>query len=154
MELIPLELQPLLEDTARQAQYLIKGQIFETDLSPAEGITIQADADYLKQLLLIFLDNAFKYTPAGQKVTFQARVDQDEVQLIFRDEGVGIPPKDLPYLFERFYRAQDSRTGEGTGLGLSIAQWIIEQHQGRVTVSSEWGQGSEFIIYFPVLRLF
>lgn len=154
LELKPLELQLLLEETMRQAQFLTKGQLFEADLTLPEGTSIKADADYLKQLLLIFLDNAFKYTPEGKKIIFQAKICNEEVLLIIRDEGIGIPEKDLPNLFERFYRAQDSRTGEGTGLGLSIAKWIIEQHSGRVTVSSELGQGSEFIIYFPVLRLF
>jgi signal transduction histidine kinase len=154
LDIVPLEFLPILEDTARNAQYLTKGHILEVDIQEVEGIEIKADADYLKQMLLIFFDNAFKYTPAGKKVIFQAKRTTQEILLIFQDEGLGIPEKDLPYLFDRFFRVQGSRSGEGTGLGLGIAKWIIDQHNGRIKVESELGHGTRFTIYLPILSLF
>jgi signal transduction histidine kinase len=154
LDIVPLEFLPILEDTARNAQYLTKGHILEVDIQEVAGIEIKADADYLKQMLLIFFDNAFKYTPAGKKVIFQAKRATQEILLIFQDEGLGIPEKDLPYLFDRFFRVQGSRTGEGTGLGLGIAKWIIDQHNGRIKVESELGHGTRFTIYLPILSLF
>jgi signal transduction histidine kinase len=154
LELSPVDIAPLLEDTVRQARYLVKGQVFETDLEEASGAVIKADADYFKQMLLIFFDNAFKYTPSGKRVLFSAKRRGEKLALVFEDEGQGIPPKDIPHLFERFYRAKESRTGEGTGLGLAIASWIAGQHHGEITVKSEYGRGSVFTILVPLLRLF
>jgi signal transduction histidine kinase len=154
LDIAPLEFLPVLEDTVRYAQYLSRGHIFEIDIQDVAGLEIKADADYFKQMLLIFFDNAFKYTTTGKKVKFQAKRTTTEILLIFQDEGIGIPEKDLPYLFDRFYRVQDSRTGEGTGLGLGIAKWIIDQHNGRITVESELDQGTIFTICLPILSLF
>lgn len=154
LEMVEIELLPLLEESTRQARHLVKGQDFVAELKEARGLVIKADGDYLKQMLLIFFDNAFKYTPAGKKVIFKVSVIDNEVVLIFQDEGPGIPETELPHLFERFFRVQNSRTGEGAGLGLAIAKWIIDQHQGRITVESAKGQGSVFSIYLPVLRFF
>lgn len=102
-------------------------------------------------MLLIFFDNAFKYTPRGKRVTFEARrLDNgNEIAFIFRDEGPGIPESDLPHIFERFYRAQPSRAGEGTGLGLAIARWIAAEHQGSITVESQEGKGTVFTVLIP-----
>lgn len=154
LEIAELEVLPVLEDTVRQAKYLLDGQILELNIEDVAGLKIEADADYFKQMLLIFFDNAFKYTLPGKKVIFQAKKVQHELAIIFEDEGIGIAENDLSYLFDRFYRAQDSRTGEGTGLGLSIAKWIIDQHHGRVSVESQLEQGSIFTVYLPILSLF
>jgi len=154
LELAPVEAAPLLEDSVRQARHLVKGQVFEADTSGAAGAVIAADADYFKQMLLIFFDNAFKYTPAGKKVSFSAETRGEKLALVFKDEGQGIPSKDIPYLFERFYRGQESRTGEGTGLGLAIAKWIAGQHRGEITVDSEYGRGTVFTVFVPLLSLF
>lgn len=154
LDISEMEVLPVLEDTIRQAKYLLEGQVLEVDIQEAAGVKVEADADYFKQMLLIFFDNAFKYTQTGKKVIFQAKRIGEELLIIFKDEGLGIAEKDLPYLFDRFYRAQDSRTGEGTGLGLSIAKWIIDQHRGRITVESQFEKGSIFTVYFPILSLF
>lgn len=153
LELEAVELLPVLEEITRQARFLTKGQEFITELEPARELFIEADADYFKQMLLIFLDNALKYTPAGKKVIFSVRVNSENVELIFQDEGPGIPSEDLPNLFERFYRAQPSRSGEGTGLGLAIANWIANQHRANIKVESELGRGSIFIISLQVLSI-
>ncbi len=154
LNLTQMELLPILEETARQARYLLKGQRLEVDLEGAQGIVLTADPDYFKQMLLVFYDNALKYTPEGKRVTFRLETTPEEISLIFSDEGPGIPEKDFPHLFERFYRAESSRVGEGTGLGLAIAKWIIDQHGARIDIRSETDKGTTVIVTFPLLSLF
>ena len=152
ISLVRVELLPALEEAVRQARHLVKDQDFDARLEEARGLAILADPDYFKQMLLIFLDNAFKYTPPGKKVTFEVRKMEEEkmIALVFHDEGPGIAESDVPHIFERFYRAQSSRTGEGTGLGLAIARWITAEHRGNITVESEMGKGTAFSVFLPL----
>src|SRR5438105_6013263 len=104
---------------------------------PIEEGTVLGDADYLKELLLVLVDNAIQYTPDGGEIGLSVRHQGDEIVVAVVDNGVGIAQQDLPHLFERFYRADTSRhresgTASGTGLGLSIAAWIAVEHGGRI----------------------
>jgi two-component system, OmpR family, phosphate regulon sensor histidine kinase PhoR len=107
-----------------------------------------ADRDMLYQAVLNLLSNAVKYTPEGGEVTVETSVDEARRKVITRvsDNGVGIPPKDLPFIFDKFYRAEaNSRMAQGTGLGLSLVKHIIETvHRGRIFVESQTGKGSCF----------
>jgi two-component system phosphate regulon sensor histidine kinase PhoR len=107
-----------------------------------------ADRDMLYQAVLNVLGNAVKYTPAGGEVTVETAVDESRRKLVLRvtDTGVGIPPQDLPYVFDKFYRSDaSSRTAPGTGLGLSLVKHIVETvHRGRTFVESQVGKGSTF----------
>jgi two-component system phosphate regulon sensor histidine kinase PhoR len=107
-----------------------------------------ADRDMLYQAVLNVLGNAVKYTPAGGEVTVETAVDESRRKVIVRisDTGVGIPPQDLPYVFEKFYRSEaNNRMAPGTGLGLSLVKHIVETvHHGRTFVESEVGKGSTF----------
>lgn len=149
-----VELAALLGEVVRQARFLEQGQNFLAALEEAEGVVLRVDPDCFKQMLYIFLDNGFKYTPPGKNFFFKVVRAEDEVTLIFQDEGPGIPEKDLPHIFERFYRSETSRTGEGAGLGLAIAQWIIKEHGGKLRVESKENIGTTFFISFTILRLF
>jgi signal transduction histidine kinase len=109
----------------------------------------------LKQVFLNLVANAIQYTPAGGEVFLSLARTGDTAKLIIRDTGPGIPAEDLPYIFERFYRAEKSRTRSGTpgfGLGLSIAQWIVEQHGGKIEVSSQEGRGTTFAVWIPLAK--
>jgi signal transduction histidine kinase len=97
------------------------------------------------------IDNAIRYTPSGGSVAVEVRAQRETVVLRVRDTGVGIPQRDLPRVFERFYRVDQARSREtgGTGLGLSIVRHVSENHGGEVTVTSELGQGSTFEVRLP-----
>ncbi|MFL5590309.1 MAG: sensor histidine kinase [Ktedonobacteraceae bacterium] len=117
-----------------------------------EDAVVSGNADYLKQVLLIVLENACKYTPDGGTVTIRGEMRGQHLAITIADTGIGIEQADLPRLFERFYRANNARSQPGMGLGLSIARSIIEQHGGTINVESTPGRGSCFIITLPLLN--
>ena len=121
-------------------------------LEALEDAVVSGNADYLKQVLLIVLENACKYTPDGGKVTIRGEMSEQHLEITIADTGIGIDQADVPRLFERFYRAQNARSQPGMGLGLSIARSIIEQHGGTISVESTPGRGSHFIISLPLLN--
>jgi two-component system sensor histidine kinase CiaH len=109
------------------------------------------DADRLKQLTVILLDNAIKYTPQGGKTEVSLKKRDSYIELIVSDTGVGIGSEHLDKIFDRFYRVDKARSRDigGTGLGLSIAEWIVKQHRGSIQVSSVPGAGSTFKVLLP-----
>ena len=113
---------------------------------------ILADETRLSQVLINLLDNAVKYTPEGGSVTVSGSINRNFLQIDVADTGIGIPEKDLPRLFERFYRVDKARSREmgGTGLGLSIVKHIVQAHGGEVFVKSALGQGSTFSFTIPL----
>ncbi len=121
-------------------------------ITEIDQIQARGDADRLKQLLLILVDNALKYTPAGGEVRVALRRDDGVAAVTVADTGIGIAPSDLPHIFERFYQADVARTRgrSGAGLGLSIARWIVDQHGGEITAASGPGKGSTFTVRLPL----
>lgn len=116
-----------------------------------KGTTIWGNGDRIIQLLLIIMDNALKYTPAGGTITVSTLRDGDWVTLQVADTGIGIPKEDIPYIWNRLYKVDKShcRADGGTGLGLAIGKEIIELHQAKVMVTSEVQQGTTITIQFP-----
>jgi two-component system OmpR family sensor kinase len=115
-------------------------------------IYVRGDASWIERVILNLLDNAIKFTPEGGRVKVSLAVEAKEAKLLVEDNGIGIPPEALPHIFERFYRAEPSRSKqiEGVGLGLALARWIVEKHGGRITVESQPGKGSTFTIFLPL----
>ncbi len=105
-------------------------------------MVVAGNRDALKQVLLILLDNALKYTPSAGTVSIHANAQAERVTIAVRDTGVGIAPAVLPHIFERFYRGDAARSGEGAGLGLAIAKTLIEVQHGTIVVESLPGQGT------------
>ncbi|WP_073235763.1 sensor histidine kinase [Desulforamulus putei] len=153
LSLQPLPVVQILQQVGRQAK-ILAGQInFKIDIDErCKDTYIMADPDYVKQLLLILLDNAFKFTPPAGTVELSVACGGDRVQVLVKDTGMGIDPGELNRIFERFYRSDKSRPVGGTGLGLSIAKWIAEQHRAEISVESELKKGSVFKVTFPVLK--
>ncbi|MEK7278245.1 MAG: HAMP domain-containing sensor histidine kinase, partial [Chloroflexota bacterium] len=152
LKLEPCNMRDLLTGVADefQAQAASKGQNFK--LLPFEGQAhIMADTPRLRQVLRNLIGNAIKYTPGGGAVTISGVVEEEAIQIEIRDTGIGIPPADLPFIFEKFYRVQTSETRdiEGNGLGLAIVKSIVEQHGGKVKVESDIGKGSSFSFTLP-----
>ena len=117
-----------------------------------DGLVFKADYHQLEQALSNLLNNAIKYTEAGGEVCLEIKRLDDHVHLIVSDTGIGIPPKHLKRIFERFYRVNKDRSRQmgGTGLGLSIVKHVAQAHNGRVEVDSEPGRGSRFSLVLPV----
>jgi signal transduction histidine kinase len=122
--------------------------------APESDVYISADLQRLKQLLLNLLDNAIKYTDVRGSVTLGLKVEDHEAVMTVSDSGRGIPPEDLPHIFERFFRRSrttSDRSASGFGLGLSIVKWIVDSHGGQISAASEVGQGTTFTVRFPLL---
>jgi len=119
-------------------------------------VIVSADTLRVKQLLLNLLDNAIKYTPLRGRVALRLKTENNVAVITVVDTGRGIPPEDLPHIFERFFRRSAKtadRTAVGFGLGLSIVKWIVDSHGGRIEAKSEVGKGTEFTVRLPLLDL-
>jgi signal transduction histidine kinase len=115
------------------------------------GIDLEADRVRIFQVLANLVDNAIKHTPRDGWVRLSIEVDRygKGAMVSIADSGFGIAQRDLPHIFERYYRGDDSRSGPGAGLGLPLVQGIVEAHGGIVTVESEMGKGTTFRILLP-----
>ena len=124
------------------------------EAAPGGDLRALMDRDRIAQVLLGFVDNALKHTPAGGVVTVRAAREGEKVVLGVRDTGAGIPADALAYVFDRFYRAPGQPVGvpKGTGLGLSIAQELVEAHGSTIEVASEPGKGASFSFALPLAR--
>lgn len=118
---------------------------------PVNSIWVEIDTDKMTQVIDNILNNAIKYSPDGGQITVSMKTTDTQLIVSISDQGLGIPKKDLPLIFDRFYRVDKarSRAQGGTGLGLSIAKEIVKQHNGFIWAKSEYGKGSTFTIVLP-----
>lgn len=151
MNKVLVELKPMVEEVVRRAQFLPRKAEWELgNIDVLEDLYVYGNKDYLQQMLFIFIENAFKYTQEG-KVRLTAQRQDNQIGLKVDDTGIGMNEKEVPYIFERFYRADVSRgVTSGTGLGLAIAKWIIDEHRGSVEVVTKPGEGTSFIVWLPL----
>ncbi len=152
MHLAPLSLEEVFREiqSTFETQIQSKNLIFEKKIP--SGFIIQADPSAIKQIVGNLIDNAIKYTPNDGKITVSTIVLSSHCQISIADTGIGISEKDLPYVFERFYRVDKARSREagGTGLGLSIVKHLVQAHGGEVGVESQIGNGTQFFFTLPV----
>jgi two-component system sensor histidine kinase ArlS len=141
----------LLEEIVAESRLLNTGHCIGFDSDTNRPISLNADRGYLKQALRIFIDNSIKYTPTGGSIDLRLSVTKKHVIITIADTGAGIPKEDIPHIFDRFYRADQSRAkgSGGHGLGLSIAKWIIDGHNGKNDVQSTINSGTRISIYLP-----
>jgi signal transduction histidine kinase len=157
MRLEIVDLTSLVLEVVRELRPLAQQQRVELRLDVHDVVMLNGDRDRLKQALLNLCMNALQHTPAEGNVTCALVRSGEMVQVHIRDTGVGIAPEDLPHIFERFYRADRSRTRQthvtstGAGLGLAIVKYIVEAHGGSVTVESTVRVGTVFHVVLPCL---
>jgi signal transduction histidine kinase len=147
-----LELDLLLTEVFQEMS-ILAGNKVRLHLNEIDQVYVNGDRDRLKQVFINLVSNAIQYTPQGGEVFLSLEQIKDQARVIVRDTGPGIPAEDLPHIFERFYRAEKSRTrgkSTGFGLGLSIANWIAERHGGRIEVLSQEGKGTTFVIWLSL----
>jgi len=166
LQFSPVELGTFMEKTVELLASEAARKNIRLESVVESGIYVEADEDRLRQIVMNLLSNGINYTPEGGRVTLKIEpvqsgrtavgtdADYDHVRIWITDTGIGIPKKDLPRIFERFYRVDKarSRSSGGTGLGLSIVKHLVELHKGTITVESTVGVGSTFLIELPVLQ--
>jgi two-component system OmpR family sensor kinase len=147
-----VELDLLITEVFQEMSILARNKV-HLRLNEIDQVYVNGDRDRLKQVFINLVANAIQYTPPGGEVFLSLEKIGEQARVICRDTGPGIPSEDLPHIFERFYRAEKSRTrsrSTGFGLGLSIANWIVERHGGRIEVDSQEGKGTTFAIWLPL----
>jgi len=148
-----VELDTLVLDVMQQMRVLSRERL-DLRLGEIDQVLVCGDQDRLKQVLLNLVSNAIKYTPTGGQVVMSVGKDGGLAKVSVTDTGPGIPAEDLPYIFDRFYRGEKSRTrskdGKGFGLGLSIAYWIVHSHGGTIEVVSNQPGGTTFQVLLPL----
>ena len=159
LSLTRMSLQKLVEEACRQATVLAKKKDITIDLSlPGEPALIRADSYKLQRALTNLLSNAVKFTPRGGTIGLHVTILESsgsvdvspDVLIEVIDSGDGIPPHDLPFIFDPYYQANTQNSGMGSGLGLAIVKRIVAAHSGEVSVKSKLGQGSRFSIRLPL----
>jgi two-component system sensor histidine kinase CiaH len=152
-ELHPTELKPAILEAVSRVEKSLNAKKISID-NNTKNIFLKADPHILTELLIILLDNAIKYSPDGSKVTLSSETSNKIGRISIKDEGVGIKASDLPHIFDRFYRAEQSRSksnAEGYGLGLAIAKKLADSMNGVITVKSAPDRGSTFTISMPTV---
>ena len=151
-----LNLEPLdIVDLTRRLADELRPMLSHHQLAmrlPAAPVQIEGDRDRLEQVLQNLLQNAVKYSPGGGTIGVELDADASEVRIVISDSGVGIPPAEIPRIFERFYRASNVEMGQinGMGVGLYVVKEIIAFHGGTVEVTSRIGEGSRFCLRLPL----
>jgi heavy metal sensor kinase len=143
----------IVRGAAEQGEKLVRNRGLKFSVNVGGGpVWVEADADALRRVLLILVDNASRYTPSGGSVSVNCQLHNDAAVVSVSDTGIGIAKEDIAHIFDRFWRADKarSRAQGGAGLGLSIAKWIVDMHEGSIEVESEPGKGSTFRLSVPL----
>ncbi len=144
-----IDLSEVIENVIEELEDMAKDANIEVSFKNTGTIHIEADQSLITQLMLNFIENAIKYGKSSGHVWISIVQRNDETITIIEDDGIGIDEEEQKHIFERFFRADQARDRKGTGLGLAIAKWIVEEHRGRIEVSSNIGKGTTFEIRFP-----
>ncbi len=147
-----LQLDVLIHNVIQKFQPITDAKNMILSQKITNNISFYGDEDRLHQLLIILLDNAIKYTPENGEVHVSCYKEKNAISLTIDDTGIGIPSSEIPYIFDRFYRTDKSRsrTEGGVGLGLSIAKWIVHAHEGEIKVDSILHKGTKMTIHLPI----
>lgn len=145
-----ISLTDIIDDVVRSGRQLANKKDITINVKKGEGeYRVIGDFSRVRQMIMIILDNAVKFSPENGEINITAIENEDSIELSIIDSGLGIPKEDLPYIFDRFYKAKSLNNQSGTGLGLAIAKQIAMRHQVEIIVKSENEIGSEFRLTFP-----
>jgi len=148
---LPLYLDDVAAEAVDAVRPLAEQKRVQLEVGAFEEAKITGEPALVRQLLLIVLDNAVKFTAAGGRVRLDVSAENGRAAAVVSDTGVGIPAEQVPHVFERFYRGDPARhTADGAGLGLAIARWIADAHGGRIEIGSTPGTGTRVTVSFPV----
>jgi signal transduction histidine kinase len=150
IEMSEFNISELISEILRETKLIDEKHVIQSEVN--EEVLIYGDRGLLKEAIRIFMDNSIKYTPDSGRIKLNSFIKNKYLVVDIEDTGIGISKEDLPHIFDRFYRADKSRTKEtgGTGLGLSIAKWIILKHRGTIEVQSKIGYGTKVSILLPM----
>jgi signal transduction histidine kinase len=149
LKLEELDLCTLLKEALNLYEYVAEEKNVGVSIDCHEPLPAAADRNRLRQVFANLLDNAIKYTPAGGSVQIRGTSEAQRSIVEVKDSGSGIPPEELPRIWERLFRGDKSRSQRGLGLGLSVVKAVVEAHGGEVSVSSEPGHGALFRVILP-----
>jgi len=147
-----LSLTSIIEESVKKVANLAKDKNIKI-VNKIKDFTLEGNRQTLVELIIIFLDNAIKYSPENTEVTLTSQKTDRYVLISIADQGIGVEEKDIHHLFDRFYRADKSRTKfdvAGYGLGLSIAKQVVDRHNGSIKVKSKSGEGTTFTVQLPL----
>ncbi len=145
----PVDVVSLLAEVVDLYQYVAEENGVAVSVSGPSDLTVMADVDRMRQVIGNLLDNSLKHTPVGGRIELSCARQAGNVVVRVQDTGAGIPPDDLPRIFDRLYRGDHSRSQRGLGLGLSLVKAVIHAHAGSIEVESTPGHGSTFILRLP-----
>lgn len=148
----PVRLAELVKDSHADAQVMARPQGISVELAACDEVVIQGDRHRLRQMLLNLTDNAIKYNQPDGRVAIALHAEPGGVELTIGNTGAGIPPANLPRVFDRFFRGDPAHLAavEGCGLGLSIVQWIVRAHGGTLAIASEPDRWTSVVVHFPI----
>ncbi|MFQ5483113.1 MAG: sensor histidine kinase, partial [Nitrospinaceae bacterium] len=151
MEFAPVDLRPVVADVTRQLKLLAEEKALKVVPAYLDSVFVNGDSHRLRQMVWTLLNNAVKYTPRHGQIKITLSGQGDQAVFTVEDSGIGIPEKELPLIFNRFYRVDKARSRDegGSGLGLSICKHIVESHKGRIEVESQMGVGTKFKVFLP-----
>lgn len=147
----PVDLSALMVEIAQDAEIISANKSIEISLQNSKDVIFRGNKELITRLLWNITDNAIKYNKPSGSISYELRKELNNILIIIKDSGIGIPADDIPKIFDRFYRVDKSRSRRlgGSGLGLSICSWIAELHDGKIQVESKVDIGTEFTIILP-----
>jgi heavy metal sensor kinase len=149
LDLESVNVSDLIEDAAELYRYVAEDKGILVHTMASNDLSLTADPNRMRQILANLLDNAIKYTPNGGRIDIEAHHRGEKIVIFLKDTGIGIQPEELPRIWDRLYRCDQSRSQKGLGLGLSLVKAIVRAHKGQIEVFSEPGKGSIFSISLP-----
>ncbi|WP_352419037.1 ATP-binding protein [Proteiniborus sp.] len=148
LEIEEVNLSQIIENVAESFRYEFDSKQIELNKQIKENIIIEADKDKIRQIMINLISNALKFTDSGGKVDILLKEEEKTITIEIIDNGIGIAEEDISFVFERFYRSDKSRSRKtgGTGIGLTIAKSLVESHGGNISVHSQKGKGTQFVV--------